>query len=363
MLVRWLKTLIVNSISIDSFVWLAKYLPIGGWLEYEELDWMRETSVYQSIRDRNKERLKRILNVASDEAVHRYLVSRNVIGISPIEFELCISKAEGKDNYLKVLLKAVKPENRYRLLQAYRLEPRNFFIGLMLTTAKLIDTVLSLLPEGERFLAIDTKDEYGLTPLMFLVSRGTNCNMLKAVLRHCPEDQLFNHLTRVNERGETALVILSNARTKVDAAFRYILNSIPRYKRAEFLATHNQGEKIMLLAHATGKTSIKRILSSYGYRVPKLTPAEAEKRYEMKAEENVAKENFKKDHGAYPLTLLGIENENCEAGDIKRAYHRKMLLWHPDRCRDPRAPEMSRQIISAYEFYDKPETRKTSLVS
>lgn len=53
------------------------------------------------------------------------------------------------------------------------------------------------------------------------------------------------------------------------------------------------------------------------------------------------------------LELLGVE---IQAGpnELKRAYHRLAMLYHPDRNPDPHASEEFRKITQAYEFLSDP---------
>mmetsp|Transcript_2387 Transcript_2387/g.5066 ORF Transcript_2387/g.5066 Transcript_2387/m.5066 type:complete len:249 (-) Transcript_2387:2-748(-) len=57
--------------------------------------------------------------------------------------------------------------------------------------------------------------------------------------------------------------------------------------------------------------------------------------------------------------LLGVERDASSA-DIKRAYHREALKWHPDKHPDDEegAEEHFRQVAEAYAALSDPETRQ-----
>ena len=62
-----------------------------------------------------------------------------------------------------------------------------------------------------------------------------------------------------------------------------------------------------------------------------------------------------------PHSLLGLAPDAGPA-ELKRAYRRLAMRWHPDRNSDPSAPERFRQIRAAYEqlvAVDGPEGAKT----
>lgn len=59
-------------------------------------------------------------------------------------------------------------------------------------------------------------------------------------------------------------------------------------------------------------------------------------------------------------TLFGMLGISAKATDeeIKRAYRRLALQWHPDRCKEPDAKEQFIKIQSAYEILSDPSKRK-----
>ncbi|MFZ5625639.1 MAG: molecular chaperone DnaJ [Gemmatimonadota bacterium] len=54
--------------------------------------------------------------------------------------------------------------------------------------------------------------------------------------------------------------------------------------------------------------------------------------------------------------LLGVERTATEA-DIKKAYRRAAMEWHPDRNKSPDAEEKFKQITEAYEVLKDPQKR------
>ena len=56
-------------------------------------------------------------------------------------------------------------------------------------------------------------------------------------------------------------------------------------------------------------------------------------------------------------TLLGV-HKNASPRDIKIAYHKMALIYHPDKSDDPRAGEMMSIINRAYGILSNPKLRK-----
>ena len=60
-----------------------------------------------------------------------------------------------------------------------------------------------------------------------------------------------------------------------------------------------------------------------------------------------------------PLDYYEILGVSFDASDdeIRRAYRRLAMEWHPDRNKDPNAPRMMRRINEAWDVLGKPERR------
>merc|ERR1711937_185724 len=54
--------------------------------------------------------------------------------------------------------------------------------------------------------------------------------------------------------------------------------------------------------------------------------------------------------------VLGLER-NATAEDIKKAYRREALRWHPDKNKSPEAPKKFLQVREAYQILSDPELR------
>jgi len=363
MLGNGLKSLVVNSMPIDAFLVVAKYLPIGGWLEHEKPDEFGINSVHTALREENKKKLRAILKTASasEQAVHKYLLSENIIHNSPMNRALTLSEHE--PGYLKILLEAVRPEKRLWLLQQVKHLGESFVLNLVHKTAKAISNVMLALPERDRFKFMDILDAEGNTPAMVQLGSAASYLEIRAFLKHCPQEKAFSYLTKVNKRGQTALMCLLAISPKVDLndSFEYVLNLIPAERRKEFLAFHNQGEKMMLHAHADNRKVVKALLRKNGIKMPKLENTSGKNMSKALREEWEAEEKFKEMFDAYPLAVLGLPEKYCTDGEIKKAYHIKMLKYHPDRNKKENAKEKAQKTASAYEFYTKPEARKKYL--
>lgn len=55
--------------------------------------------------------------------------------------------------------------------------------------------------------------------------------------------------------------------------------------------------------------------------------------------------------------LLGV-TKNASPSDIKGAYRKKALEWHPDRNKDPKAAEKFKEITKAYEILSDPKKKE-----
>jgi len=54
--------------------------------------------------------------------------------------------------------------------------------------------------------------------------------------------------------------------------------------------------------------------------------------------------------------LLGVKH-TVDAADLKNAWRRMVMQWHPDRCREPNAQEVFMKIQHAYEVLGDPSRR------
>lgn len=50
-----------------------------------------------------------------------------------------------------------------------------------------------------------------------------------------------------------------------------------------------------------------------------------------------------------PYSILGVR-ANATEDQIKAAFRKLMLKWHPDVCKDPQAHRMTQKIIAAYSL-------------
>lgn len=354
------KSLVVNNLSIDSFVFWAKIFPIGGWLVHERADRINRSSVLKALSDKNKKRLKNILSVASEEAIHQYMLAGDLLGITPINYATTHLSKDEQEKYLTILLKAIKPANRSKLLDDIRVLGEKYIFNLTHSSVNVIKTVMNLIPKNERFGFMNQADSKGETPLMWHASSGSEKPFFEAYLMHCTPEQKYELLIKVDPKGLTPMMRLVQCNTDdIDEAFIYLLKSIPKERRTDFLNHHKQGEKMMLLADITGKKRIKEILEKND--IPDIeVEAEGmdmEQRIECLNEQWEAEEGFKEKHGDYPMSLLEVQHVYRIDTDAKTNYRTKMKKFHPDKSKENNAKDISQKINSAYEFYDKPETR------
>ena len=55
--------------------------------------------------------------------------------------------------------------------------------------------------------------------------------------------------------------------------------------------------------------------------------------------------------------VLGVA-KNCGEEDIKKAYRKLALKYHPDRCKEPDAQQRFQEIGEAFETLSDPEKRR-----
>jgi len=60
----------------------------------------------------------------------------------------------------------------------------------------------------------------------------------------------------------------------------------------------------------------------------------------------------------YYYTLLDIPND-APLSEVKKAYRRKALKYHPDKCRDPRAAETFKEINQAFHILSDIDKRRS----
>lgn len=106
------KTFIVNTVPIRAFVLIARVLPIGDWLKYEDDPNSNSNSLAWATLSKKFDLVKGILQVSSEEALHHFLLKCPYDG--PLH-----NAAFHQDNdttALKMILEAIKPEKRLWIL-------------------------------------------------------------------------------------------------------------------------------------------------------------------------------------------------------------------------------------------------------
>jgi len=56
--------------------------------------------------------------------------------------------------------------------------------------------------------------------------------------------------------------------------------------------------------------------------------------------------------------VLGV-SKNASANEIKKAYRKQALEWHPDRNKSSQAAEKFKEVNEAYEILSNPQKKQT----
>jgi hypothetical protein len=352
----WFKATVVSSMSINAFTSVAKVIPIGSWLKHRELSWAKDNPVLKALRKKDEKKLESLLAVASEETLHQFYVTGDIIGVTPIEYATYALK---ETKYIKMLLEAIKPENRVNVLNEVIESEKKYVFSLASTTAAKVKVILELIPKDERYDFVNQEQAGEGTVINTLATFAGTKSYFQAFLEHFTPEQCFEILTKTDHKGATVMMNLVQTNANINSAFVYLLGCIPKERLTEFLDFHKQGEKMMMIADILGKSRIKEMLIEID--IPEILVDkdghDEDHCLIVFNEQWEAEEGFKEKHGDYPTTFLDLEHVYSNSTEIKHAYRSKMLRFHPDKNKDPNAEELSKKIISAHEFFDKPETR------
>lgn len=382
------KKLFVNYVPIRAFVWIARVLPIGDWLKYEEQDEsFGTTSFSNAIEDRDFVLLDRILKVCSQEALYRYLFMKDCVGISPLQYAIFHCKKDTTAS--EKILRAIHPEKRVWILNNLTCYNSRLIVFSLARGEDVVlhcKKVLELLPEKDKIHFMNQVDNGGDSPIILQAMRGQNWEDIKAFLDHYPKEHLFDYLNIKNEKKDTFLTeaVQHPSNNYVDK----IIELVPEQKRAAYLAKHSQGMKAFLYAKSSHKYWYAychiATLEKYGIKMPEkyahLSPEELKEQLpkifeeldsqeeidnitqsvKLSPNEQTVRENFKLKHGVYPLGVLQVENEEAGLSEIKTAYKKLILFSHPDKNNDSElSTDKSKLINEAYGVYAKSEVRKS----
>lgn len=378
------KTFVVNEMPITAFVLIARVLPIGDWLKYEEQDEFGHTSFSKAIWSKNFILVDRILKVISDEALHRYLFMENRLGNGPLQYS-CLFYEEDTTATRKIV-NAIKPEKRLWVFNRliYNKELLIFRLVRGKNEAAHFKIVMDSLPEKDKFSFINQADSEGYSPILYQAMARENWERVKSVLDYYPKARIVDYLNIMNDKKETFFT--EAASQPSDSYIAKIIELLPENQRDAYLSMHHQGLKALLYAKAHYKYCGHQvpILESFGIKIPEeyqvLSSDELReklpeifKKLEATASLNVStqpvgefpnelivREKFKVKHGVCPLSVLKLDNkEESTLEDVKSAYRKMMLFCHPDKNNGSVESTLkSHLIIEAYEVYVKPETRK-----
>lgn len=382
------KTYFVNYVPIRVFVWIARVLPIGDWLKYEEQDNFGMTSFSSAIEDKDFILLDRILKVCSQEALYRYLFMKDCVGIGPLQYAFFHYE---KDTIAsEKILRAIHPDKRLWILNHLTCGDNSQLVIFWLINreknAPHCAKVLEMLPGKDKIHFMNQVDNYGYSPIIIQAMCGNGWDRIKEFLDHYPKEHLLNYLNIKNDRGDTFLMMA--VRHAWNNYTDKIIELVTENQREAYLAKHNQGLKALLYAKSSSPCFYVNChintLEKYGIKVPNeyahLSQWELKKQLpiifekldaqqeisniqqsvKLSPNEQIVRENFKLKHGVYPLDVLQVKNEEAGLSEIKAAYKKLVLFSHPDKNKDSEESTARTTLINeAYGVYAKSNVRKS----
>lgn len=357
-LLEKIKIITVNTLSTQNFVRLARVLPIGDWLLYEETPCkiLKSAALFEMIQQKDYATIDDIIKVTSEETFYQLLLAKDFFGLTPIEYATIL-----KENPLVVekLLRAVKPHKRLILLKSLKFEEKPYIFSMLSNdnAEKITEVVMELLPQNDHLEFMNQRNNKGDTPINYLSYLFKPKVVFETFLKYYPKEHLLNYLKTINDKGRTVLTRLIC--DPDSEALEYVMSLIPESERTDFLGFHHQGEKALIIAHVHKKlTNNKKYLTSYGVILPERFNNVTKRDIAAICEEWESNEQYKKVHGFYPFEILQVEDTKPDEDKVKKQYKRLLLQNHPDRNPSENAHQITQELTAAYEFYTKPETRQ-----
>ncbi len=351
----------VNFLDLDVFLILARFVPIGDWIIYQEPDWLGNNPLSRAIFKKNSTTIDRLLDGrVSEKVISQFILAEGDSGFSAILRLPDNFKPDEAAIILEKMLIIVAPERRLPLLLnikthwglPYLFELTGKFFQ------KYLDVIMKVLPQKDHFEFINQRFG-GRTFLMYIISPRWKDNIgPENVIRYIPKEYLLPYLNTVDESSDTALTLCAD----YEAAERmeYILKLIPDDEKKSYFELNNQGQKALVIAHAKGNWRTKEILQKHGIVLSEDYKHVKKKDLTILYDKWRQDEGFRKAHGQYPFEILDGKfnwNEKCDLQKIQTAYRKKMLIFHPDRNRTLEANEESQKINAAFEYYKNPHAR------
>jgi hypothetical protein len=378
------KTFVVNYTSTKAFVLIARVLPIGDWLKYEEQDEFGNSSFSKAIEDKDFVLLDRILTVISEEALYRYLFMKDCVGIGPLQYSFFHCGEE--TTATQKIVNAIKPEKRLWVFNKLITNKELVIFSLVRGKDEAFhcEIVMQSLPEKDKAHFMNQVNANGSSPILLQAMGGESWEQIKTFLDHYPKERLMDYLNIINERKETFFT--EAASNSPDTYIGKIIELVPEQERAAYLSKHHQGLKALLYAKANYDYCAHQIpvLENFGIKIPEqyetLTPDELKEKLphifeEVEAtevlsrevqsvrdlpNEHTVRENFKLKHGVFPLAVLNVDEAESNVSNIKSAYRKLMLFCHPDKNNSTEESTSKTILINeAYGVYVKPEIRKS----
>ena len=76
-------------------------------------------------------------------------------------------------------------------------------------------------------------------------------------------------------------------------------------------------------------------------------------KFKFKFFQQIIKKKFQQKMNKDYFKILNVAKK-CSDDDIKKAYKKLALKYHPDKNKDPKAEEKFKEVVEAYEFLSDP---------
>lgn len=376
------KMIVASAIPATRFVKLAKVIPFGSWYEHV---WSAEGDMldfHYCICFRDEAFLKELIEVLPPDSLVRLLERKGLNNDTGL-YEAC----EGKIRYtnkFRMLLEAVPPEHRMRLLTqpaGINDEPLIYNLQLGKKENGPWQVIKDLLTKDELKQLAYTVGPRGDNLLMHKTLQVGPRDMIR-ILEPLSIEEKKAYLTKPCPHGFIPIVELFARRSFPYIKEIFTLFTVDDWKSL-FAQTPEKwtmtlGEKIVVNLYANdcpvkrtkvNPRGVDYFAENFDIQLPERYRDLRERDlYKLMNEidENgvmshcTSKHHFMEQHGQYPEQILGVE-EYLDNKAYTIAYRKLQMKHHPDKNQGEDAQAMSAKINAAKDFVTDRKARKQYL--